>query len=154
MLLRLRYVMRLFKPRFDLFALLEWTAAIGFLFALTAGAGGTVSWTTDFASLPIDDSALQAWLSEQNRRDVRVIREENSIALERNRTSMFDQVDFNTMPKPPWTELGYPAPQGMHGSFEWHAFSGSPFVWISGFTVIILLHWIRRRYVEPAGDRT
>jgi hypothetical protein len=69
------------NPRFDLFALLEWTAAIAFLCALLAGAGRSSVWTWNFKSLPADDSALRAWLESQNRNDVIVSRDGNSVTL-------------------------------------------------------------------------
>ena len=143
------------KPRFDVFTLVEWTAAIAFICALMAGSGGRAAWTTDFKSLPRDDSALLSWLEEMDRKDVTVTRQNNSITLEVKHgiltgifiTGIFS--DFDRLPKPSWQELGYPPPQGMSGSASWTWFSGSAYLWIVGFGILILLGRIRKRFITP-----
>ena len=137
--------MRSNKPRFDLFAIVEWTAAIAFICALLAGSAGTTAWTTHFKSLPPDDSNLLAWLEQQERRDVKVTREGNSISLEM-KTGVLAGIlaRIGDLPSPPWEELGYPVPQGMGGSTSWTLFSGSAYLWIVGFGILFLLGYLRR----------
>jgi hypothetical protein len=137
------------KFRFDVFTIVEWTAAIAFICALLAGSGGKAAWTTDFKRLPPDDSALLSWLEEADRKDVTVSREDNSVTLEVE-TGVISGV-FNSLkglPKPPWQELGYPLPQGTRGSTSWTLFSGSAYLWIIGFGLLILLGQVRR-YIKP-----
>ena len=138
------------RPRFDLFSLLEWIAAIAFFFALLAGAEGTATWTSDFASLPADDSALHVWLSEQGRGDVSVKRQNNSIVLEMDTTTLASLRHFASLPKPPWTQIGYQVPQGFAGSFSGRPFNGSTWLWLSGIGILVALHWYRRRYLSNA----
>ena len=141
------------RLRFDLFAVLEWTAGIAVICALLIGASGRAAWTTDFKSLPQDDSTLLSWLEEQNRKDVMVTRANNSITLEMKTgalTGLFNS--FDGLPNPSWQELGYSTPQGMGGSTSWTLFSGSSYVWIVGFGVLILLGQIRRRFITR-GDK-
>jgi hypothetical protein len=137
------------KPRFDLFAILEWTAAIAFVCALCAGAGGKSAWTADFTSLPADDSQLQAWLESNGHRNVLISRERNSVTLV-SHSGVFSGIRraFN-VPKPPWQNLGYGKLLGMRGSMQWTMFSGSPYLWLAGLGVLIALGLIRRRYIKP-----
>lgn len=143
--------MSLAKPRYDLFSLMEWTAAIAFLLALVGGSGGSASWRYDFTTLPDDDSALQSWLTEQDRRDVRLTRADRSIVLETNTRFLAGFPGFDSLPKPPWNQLGYSNPQGQGGSFTWTAFSGSIYLWLSGFGILFALGFIRRRYFTPSA---
>jgi hypothetical protein len=138
------------KPHYDLFAIVEWTAAIAFICSLLAGSGGKATWTSDFSSLPPDDSTLLSWLEERDRQDVDVSRENNSVTLEAS-TGVVAGIlsSFNALPKPPWQELGYPPPQGMRGSTSWKLFTGSTYLWITGFGILLLLGQIRRRYIKP-----
>jgi hypothetical protein len=69
------------NPRFDLFATLEWTAAIAFLCALCAGAGSSAVWTWQFKTLPPDDSNLRVWLEKNERQEVVVSREGTLVTL-------------------------------------------------------------------------
>jgi hypothetical protein len=89
------------KLRFDLFAVLEGTAGIAVICVLLTGASGRAAWTTDFKSLPQDDSILLSWLEEQNRKDVMVTRANNSITLEMKTgslTGLFNS--FDGLPNP------------------------------------------------------
>ncbi len=130
------------KLRFDMFTIVQWTAAIAFICA--AGASGRVTWTSYFKSLPLDDSSLMSWLEAQGRNDVTVTREDNSVTL-KARTNIFN--GFERLPFPPWQELGYLRPSG---STRWRMLSGSAYLWIAGLGVLIVLGQIRRRYIKPS----
>jgi hypothetical protein len=133
------------KRQFDLLLLLEWMAAIAFLAALLAGSAFEAWWTTEFfATLPADDSALETWLDEQGHDSIRVWRDGSSITLQkRNRFVPIDSL--SELPKPPWQALGYPALKGMRGGAHWRLFSGSPYLWIVGFGLLIGLRFYRSR---------
>ena len=131
------------RRQFDLFLLLEWIAAIAFLAALLSGAGSKSSWTTEFASLPADDTALEAWLNEHEYGRVRLSRDDSSITLQKE-TRLFPFATFEQLPNPPWQELGYPAPNGKRGSINWTLFHGSSYLWIVGFGILIGLGQLRR----------
>ena len=142
------------KLSFDLFAMLEWTAVIAFLCALLAGSGGKATWTSDFKSLPPDDSTLLSWLEEQGRNDVIVTREGHSVTLQAQSGAVAGIFNaFDSLPKPPWQELGYMSLQGVRGLTQWTMFNGSPYLWLTGFGVLIALGLIRRRYIKPIQNQ-
>jgi hypothetical protein len=143
------------RRQFDLWALLEWTAAVAFIAALLAGSSGAASWTFDFAQLPADDLTLQRWLDEQGHRDVQVLRDGLSVKLRSEQSVwLFANPTFvNQLPQPPWPELGYLAPHAMRGATSWTLFSGSTYLWIVGFGVLLLLGHIRRRSLSAAAVR-
>jgi hypothetical protein len=125
---------------------LEWTAAIAFFCALLAGANGSSSWTWTFANLPANDSLLRSWLESQNRSDVVVSRDGNSVTL-LSATGVLAGIR-NNVPQVPWPQLGYVSMQKMSGSTKWSLFSGSPYLWLAGFGVLMALGIFRRRYIN------
>jgi hypothetical protein len=135
------------RRQFDLWILLEWTAAVAFLAALVSGSHGQVSWFYEFAQLPADDRALESWLEGQGHHDVQVIRNGQVILLRSIRRSWeFADPSFAFgMPRPPWSQLGYPAPRAMRGTSSWVTFSNSPYLWIVGLGTMTLLAFFRRR---------
>jgi hypothetical protein len=136
------------NPRFDLFAILEWTAAIAFLCALCAGAGGSSTWTWRFTSLPADDLKLRSWLDSQDRKDVIISRAGNTVTLS-SQTGIFAGIrKVFGIPNPPWQQLGYLSLQKMSGSAKWSIFRASPYLWLAGFGVLIALGLFRRRYIH------
>ena len=139
------------KPRFDLFSLLECTAAIAFLAALLGGSGGVTSWSYQFTKLPPDDSALETWLDEHGHDNVKLSRDETSVKIV-EKSSLFTRVSFDQSPTPPWQEMGYSPPTSTNISISWTMFSGSPYLWLIGFGILILLGVIRRRFITKKKD--
>ena len=133
--------------RFDLFSILEWTAAIGFFCALLAGSGGYSTWTWKFQTLPPDDLNLCSWLDSQNRSDVTISRNGNWVTLSAETGIFGGMRDAFGIPKPPWQQLGYLSIQSMGGSAKWKMFSGSPYLWLVGIGMLVALSLFRRRYI-------
>jgi hypothetical protein len=127
--------------------MLEWTAVVAFLVALLARSNGQATWSFDFAQLPADDSALVRWLERRGHRDVRVLRDGLTIKFESQQSAwVFTDPSFaSQLPRPPWTELGYIVPHAMRGTSNWTFLSGSPYLWIVGFGILLLLGHFRRR---------
>ena len=101
--------------QFDLFSVLEWTAAIAFVVAVLSGAGAQISWTYRFSTLPSDDVALEKWLVQNDNGNIRVKRHEDTVTLEK-RSRAFMPVRFDDLPRPPWQDLGYAGAKGQGGS--------------------------------------
>ncbi len=138
--------MRTGKRQFDLPLFLQWIAAIAFVVALLTGSGGSGAWTYDFAALPVDDTSLIQWLDSRGHRYVRVSRLGNSISLWMP-TGVWRSTDdaIQRLPSPPWQQLGYPAPGVMRRSSTVAIISGSPYLWLMGFAILIGLGFWRSR---------
>jgi hypothetical protein len=146
--------------QFDLLAMLEWTAVCAFVFALFAGSGGKVSWTVDFTTLPPNDVALRQWLDQNRHARIELTRSDLSVTLVHRTgwSSVFtNDIGFSSIPHPPWKQLGYGVQTGIRGSNSWQMFSGSMYLWLAGFAILIGLGIFRRRWVRNpvtrSGDR-
>ena len=63
-------------------------------------------------------------------------------------TGVLNDAGIRGLPKPPWTELGYPSPTGARGRFNWTLFSGSTYLWLSGFGVLLILGQVRKAVIR------
>jgi len=129
------------KLQFDLFSIFEWIAAFAIIFALMEDAGQKGTSTSVFPSLPRNDSILLSWLEKQGRKDVKVMRESNSIMLE-VKCGILHSI-LERLPTPPWQKLGYPLPLGISITTHSRLFNHSPYIWFIGFGILLLLRLFR-----------
>jgi hypothetical protein len=137
--------MPLKRPRFDLFTLIEATAAIALLCALLAGGGTAIHWTARFTALPGDDTALRDWLRNEGFQSVVVEREDEALTVhwwERSLKSRMRE------PEVPWQKLGYSDPATLRWSYRVTLFSCAIYLWIGGFAFLVLLSQFRKRYLS------
>lgn len=136
--------------RYSLFRILELIFAIAFAFAVLTNGGGHAEHTSSFKLMPADDVALSGWFDQNCDHNVSVQRSHDLEITLTTRTPLGrGAIDRLKVPDPPWQELGYLGHHDKGTKTNWWLFSTSPYLWGFGISGMLLLAFIRRRYIRP-----